>query len=122
VKRYLDRSLKPGAVLSNEPGCYIPGHFGVRIENIVCIREKKIEPLIQDDKSDGAATTSIMYLENFTMVPFCRKLIEKSLLTAEEITWVNNYHAKIVAIIGPELCKMGLLDTVKWLRRECTPL
>ena len=67
--------LKPGMVISNEPGYYKEGHFGIRIENLIYIKKNKFEEL--------------------TMAPIEKKLIKKNMLNKKEISWLNKYHAKV---------------------------
>ena len=67
--------LKPGMIISNEPGYYKEGHFGIRIENLVYIKKNKFEEL--------------------TMAPIEKKLIMKKMLNKKEISWLNRYHAKV---------------------------
>ena len=67
--------LKPGMIISNEPGYYKEGSFGIRIENLVYIKKNKFEEL--------------------TMAPIEKKLIKKKMLNKKEISWLNKYHAKV---------------------------
>ena len=79
-------ALKPGMVLSNEPGYYKDDCYGIRCENLMVVRES------ETTNSDGPT----MYeFEALTMVPFDRRLIDVSLLTQEEVEWVNNYHTEV---------------------------
>ena len=79
-------ALKPGMVLSNEPGYYKDDCYGIRCENLMVVRES------ETTNSDGPT----MYeFEALTMVPFDRRLIDVSLLTPEEVEWVNNYHTEV---------------------------
>ena len=102
-------ALKPGMVISNEPGFYKAGMFGVRIENLILVRKK-----------DNAGRGSLNWLgfETLTCVPIDTRLVEKSLLTKDEITWLNNYHSfvrqKIEPMVDPE--------TAYWLRDATKPL
>ena len=100
--------LQEGMILSNEPGYYKPGEFGIRIENLVLVVDAKIEG------SEGKYLT----FETLTHVPLDRKLVDKDLLTAREIEWWNNYHAKTREILAPQLDG----EDLAWLERECAPL
>ncbi|GAB4477036.1 MAG: aminopeptidase P family protein [Erythrobacter tepidarius] len=102
------QELFAGMILSNEPGYYKPGHFGIRIENLVLVEERQIEG--QEGKWLG--------FETLTFVPLDRKLIDKSLLTAEEIAWVDAYHARVRALLAPRL--EG--EDLAWLERQTAPL
>ena len=66
-------------ILSNEPGYYEKGKFGIRIENLIRVKKTK----------KGIA------FEDLTMAPIDKELIDKSLLKKEEIHWLNNYHKKV---------------------------
>ncbi|MFN3865021.1 MAG: aminopeptidase P family protein [Erythrobacter sp.] len=102
------QELFAGMILSNEPGYYKPGHFGIRIENLVLVEERQIEG--QEGRYLG--------FETLTFVPIDRKLIEKGLLTAEEIAWLDAYHASVRALLSPRLSG----DDLAWLERETRPL
>lgn len=102
------QELFAGMILSNEPGYYKQGHFGIRIENLVLVEERQIEG--QEGRYLG--------FETLTFVPLDRKLIDKSLLTADEIAWVDAYHAKVRALLSPRL--EG--EDLAWLERETAPL
>ncbi len=92
--------LLAGMILSNEPGYYKQGAFGIRIENLVLVEERQI------DAMEGR----YLGFETLTFVPLDRKLIEKALLTAEEVAWVDGYHAEVRALLAA------------WLERETLPL
>ncbi len=100
--------LHAGMILSNEPGYYKQGAFGIRIENLVLVEERQIEG--QEGKYLG--------FETLTYVPLDRKLIDKALLTAEEIAWVDGYHAQVRALLSPRL--EG--EDLAWVERETAPL
>ncbi|NVE95198.1 aminopeptidase P family protein [Altererythrobacter lutimaris] len=103
-----DQELMAGMILSNEPGYYKQGHFGIRIENLVLIEPRAI---------DGAEDDYFGF-ETLTFVPLDRRLIEKSLLTADEIAWVDNYHVQVRELLAPQLSG----DDLAWLEQECAPL
>ncbi len=102
------QELFAGMILSNEPGYYKQGHYGIRIENLVLVEEREIAGM------EG----HYLGFETLTFVPLDRKLIDTSLLTAEEIAWVDAYHAQVRAIIGPRLSG----DDLAWVERETAPL
>ena len=100
--------LQPGMMLSNEPGYYKNGHFGIRIENLLVVEPRNIR---------GAEQT--MYgFETLTFAPFDRRLIAKRLLTREERKWLNDYHATVRAKIAPLVDG----DAATWLQAETEPL
>lgn len=101
--------LLPGMILSNEPGYYREGHWGIRIETLQVVTPA--EPIPGGER--------LMHgFEQLTMAPLDRRLIEVALLTADERAYVDAYHAEVLARVGP------LLDgTVRaWLEAQCAPL
>lgn len=102
------QELFAGMILSNEPGYYKPGAFGIRIENLVLVEEREIAG--QEGKYLG--------FETLTFVPLDRTLIEKALLTAEEIAWVDAYHARVREVLAPRLTG----EDWAWVERETQPL
>ncbi len=83
-------SLEEGMVLSNEPGLYLAGQFGIRHENLVLVRK--------GEKTDYG---QFMYLEPLTMVPFDKDAIEVSLMSPREIALLNDYHTKVYEALSP---------------------
>jgi Xaa-Pro aminopeptidase len=100
--------LEPGMILSNEPGYYREGAFGIRIENLIVVEPRAIP----------GAEREMFGFETITLAPYDRALIETALLTDDEWTWIDAYHARVVAEIGP------LVDaaTRAWLAEACAPL
>jgi Xaa-Pro aminopeptidase len=94
-------SLKPGMVISNEPGYYKAGSYGIRIENLVCVME-----------------STSLYLETLTLAPINRALINTELMEESEIDWVNSYHAKVLEKISPLVDK----NTQSWLLKATAKL
>ncbi|KAG4414231.1 hypothetical protein IFR04_012637 [Cadophora malorum] len=109
--QYSEVPLAPGNVISNEPGYYEDGSFGIRIENIVMVKEAETKHKFGDKPYLG--------FEHVTMVPYCRKLIDESLLTRREKHWLNEYHADIHAKTK-DFFEPGSL-ALKWLERETEP-
>ena len=83
--------LEVGMILSNEPGYYKEGEYGIRTENLIIVRESKI----------GAPR--FLEFETITLCPIDLRLIDDKLLTAEERTWLNAYHQRVWKEIGPSL-------------------
>jgi Xaa-Pro aminopeptidase len=110
--QYSEVPLAPGNVISNEPGYYEDGSFGIRIENIVMVKEVETKHQFGDKPYLG--------FEHVTMVPYCRKLIDESLLTRREKNWLNEYHADVHAKTQ-NFFPAGSL-ALKWLERETTPI
>ena len=103
-----DEPLQPGMILSNEPGYYKTGDYGIRIENLVLVVEREI---------DGAEKQMLGF-ETLTFAPIDRRLIDAEMLDLEELVWLNCYHAHVVARIGPKLEGADL----EWLRAACAPI
>ncbi len=103
-----DEPLRAGMFLSNEPGYYKPDAYGIRIENLVLVEERMLP---------GAEATMLGF-ETLTCAPIDKTLIDAMLLTPDECAWLNDYHAKVRAIVSPQLSG----DAHLWLERVCTPL
>lgn len=102
--------IKPGHLLSNEPGYYKDGDYGIRIETVMITTE-----------SDLSYNGKKFYqFETITRVPFCNKLIDIKLLTNDEISWINNYHKAVWDDLNKSFDKSSYV--YKWLKRETTPL
>lgn len=102
--------LKPGMILSNEPGYYREGAFGIRIENLIVVQEA---PAL-----DGADDRPMFAFETLTWVPIDRRLIDTSLLSNDEIEWLNAYHAACRDKIVSRLSEPARV----WLRQATEPL
>jgi Xaa-Pro aminopeptidase len=102
------QELVAGMFLSNEPGYYKTGAFGIRIENLVLVEPREI----------AGAEGPYLGFETLTHVPIERALVEVALLSGEEIAWWNAYHARVLAIVGPQVSG----DTLAWLEAQCAPL
>jgi Xaa-Pro aminopeptidase len=103
-----DEPLKAGMFLSNEPGYYKTGEYGIRVENLVLVVPVEIE----------GAEKKVLGFETLTFAPLDRKLIETGMLSAAERQWVDNYHARVLAIVGPQL--EG--EAKAWLEAQCAAL
>ncbi|MEO0999371.1 MAG: aminopeptidase P family protein [Pseudomonadota bacterium] len=102
-------ALEPGMMLSNEPGYYREGAFGIRLENLVVI-----EPATVPEGGDRP----MLSFETLTYVPIERRLVMPALLTAEERAWLDGYHAEVAAQIGPRV-EGAAAD---WLAAATAPL
>merc|ERR1712223_1015983 len=109
-----DPGLQVGMVLSNEPGYYQDGEFGIRIENLVHI--------VKADTRHNFRDRGYLTFEDLTVCPIQQKLIDPTLLTQEEISYINQYHQKCLDMVGPLLREMGKSDGLKWLIRETNPI
>jgi len=101
-------ALQAGMILSNEPGYYKAGEFGIRIENLVLVQNADIV----------GAEGEYLEFENLTFAPLEPRLIDISLLTDGEIRWVDDYHIEVLNKISPQLSG----DDLTWLREICKPL
>ncbi|MBR0652855.1 aminopeptidase P family protein [Roseomonas terrae] len=100
--------LREGMILSDEPGFYAAGEYGIRLENLLLVLPADLPQ----------ATRPFLCFETLTLAPFDRALIEPSLLTSTERAWLDAYHARVLAEVGPELDAA----TADWLRAACAPL
>src|SRR5205085_1862455 len=91
ISRLGTAPLKRGMILSNEPGYYKAGHYGIRIENLVLVTEARIE----------GAEKPMNAFETLSLAPIDTRLIEPALMTAEEIAWLDAYHARVAATLMP---------------------
>jgi Xaa-Pro aminopeptidase len=95
-------------ILSNEPGYYKAGAYGIRIENLILVAPRTVE----------GAEKSLLGFDTLTFAPIDRNLVEVSLLTAEERAWLNEYHARVLEVVGPQLDG----EALDWAKEACTPL
>ncbi len=102
-------ALEPGMIVSNEPGFYKTGEFGIRIENL---------EVVTPPAKIAGGDREMLSFETLTFVPMDRRLIVKALLTPPELAWLNSYHAKVMASIGPDLGP----DDRAWLERATASL
>jgi len=103
-----DEPLAAGMILSNEPGYYKTGEYGIRIENLVLVVEKHV----------AGAEKPMLGFETLTFAPIERRLIATEMLAKRELEWLNDYHAEVVARIGSQLAS----DDRAWLEAACAPL
>src|SRR3954451_23293059 len=103
-----DEPLQAGMIISNEPGYYKTGEYGIRIENLVLVCERQIE----------GAEKEMLGFETLTFAPIDRRLINAQMLEPEELIWLNCYHAHVLVKIGPQLNG----DDLAWLQAACAPI
>ena len=96
-------ALEPGMVISNEPGYYKTGEYGIRIENLVAVREATDTP--------PGAEKPLLEFETLTLAPIDLDMVDESILTAPEKAWLNGYHAQVRAKVGP----LVDAETLVWL-------
>lgn len=100
--------LMPGMILSNEPGYYKTGEYGIRIENLVLVEKRDI----------AGAEGDFYGFETLTFAPIARDLVDVALLSPEERDWLDAYHAKVREVLAPQLSG----DDLAWLESACAPL
>jgi Xaa-Pro aminopeptidase len=103
-----DEPLQAGMIISNEPGYYKTGEYGIRIENLVLVVRREIE----------GAEKEMLGFETLTFAPIDRRLIDVEMLEPEELVWLDCYHAHVLARIGPNLSGADLA----WLQQACAPI
>jgi Xaa-Pro aminopeptidase len=110
-----DVGLEPGMIASNEPGFYLAGEYGIRIENLVLV----YEVLSAEDTAFGP----FYGFEDLTLVPYCRNLIDSRLLTENERAQVDAYHARVRDAVLPRLATYPDAEAARaYLLRETAPL
>jgi Xaa-Pro aminopeptidase len=102
-------ALLPGMIVSNEPGYYKEGEYGIRIENL---------QVVTPPAEIGGGERPMLGFETLTLAPIDRNLVETALLTAEELNQLNAYHARVLEEVGPLVDE----DTRTWLQVACKPL
>ena len=96
--------LRPGMILSNEPGYYVEGEYGIRIENLVVVRD--------------SATAGMLEFETLTLAPIDRSLVDTSIMSPTQLAWLNDYHERVWQTLSPLLSESDAL----WLREATTAL
>ncbi|MSO71821.1 MAG: aminopeptidase P family protein [Alphaproteobacteria bacterium] len=109
AKRGSTVAFKPGMIVSNEPGYYKTDAYGIRLENLVVVTEAT---------APAGAERPLLGFETLTLAPIDRALVEMSLMSTEEIAWLDAYHARVLAEIGPQLDGAPLA----WLMDVTRPL
>jgi len=99
-------ALKPGMVLSNEPGYYKVDHYGIRIENLVAVCPVE------------GGERSMLGFETLTLVPINTDLIDLDLMSPDQVEWLNDYHARVFELISP----LVDAETVIWLEKATAPV
>ena len=103
-----DEPLHAGMILSNEPGYYKQGEYGIRIENLVLVEGREI----------AGAEGRYFGFETLTFAPIDKTLVDRSLLGADELRWWDDYHAKVLEVVGPQLED----EALAWVTDACAPL
>ena len=98
-----------GMNISNEPGYYEEGNFGIRIENILFV-------------VNSQSVNGYVEFENVTMVPYDKSLLDKKLLSQDDVDYINAYHQKIFDVIGPILLEKNENNAYEWLKTATQPI
>ncbi len=98
--------LEPGMILSNEPGYYKQGHYGIRIENLI---------MVHDARPVEGGERPMLGFETLTLCPIDRRLIDVALLSEAERNWLNAYHARVLKEVGDHLDG----EELAWLKKAC---
>ena len=103
--------LQVGNVCSDEPGIYRANEYGIRIENLIAVRESK-------DLGAHATGETFFEFETLTLCPYDTNMMDLSRMTKQEIAWINQYHAWVYAEVAPLLNK----EEAAWLKEKCNAL
>ncbi|XP_063720525.1 xaa-Pro aminopeptidase ApepP-like isoform X2 [Symsagittifera roscoffensis] len=110
-----EEGLRENMILSNEPGYYESGQFGIRIESLMVYRKHVTKYTLHEGKK-------FLKPETITCVPLCRQLIDKSMLSDKEVNWVNDYHQFCWDKLTPLAEKQGKTELIEWLKKQTQPL
>jgi Xaa-Pro aminopeptidase len=105
-------ALQPGMILSDEPGYYLPGAYGIRLENLLLV-----QPAAFRDQR-----RKFLRFETLTLAPFDRALIAPELLSPDALAWLNAYHARVQAEIGSLLDPVEDAAALAWLEAATAPI
>ena len=103
--------LQVGNICSDEPGIYRTNEYGIRIENLIAVRES-------NNLGTHATGETFFEFETLTLCPYDTSMIDLSRMTQQEIEWINQYHAWVYAEVAPMLSK----EEAAWLKEKCMPL
>ncbi len=104
-----DAALEPGMIVSNEPGYYKTGAYGIRIENL--------QVVTPPEQLEGGEREMLGF-ETLTMAPLDRRLVVKAMLSKEERAWIDGYHAAVLERAGP----LVEVEVREWLEAQCAAL
>lgn len=107
--------LKSGMVLSNEPGYYVDGRYGIRIENLLEIQP--VKPPTEAANGEEKGEKEFLKFGKLTMIPIQKNLIDVNLTTDKELDWIDAYHEEVFAKVSP-LLEEGS-PAMAWLKKSC---
>jgi Xaa-Pro aminopeptidase len=102
-------ALRPGMIVSNEPGYYKEGAYGIRIENLQVVTAAQMV---------SGGERPMLGFETLTLAPFDRRLVDRELLSVEERAQLDAYHARVLAVVAPEVPE----DVRAWMKEACAPI
>jgi Xaa-Pro aminopeptidase len=111
LSRISEVPLEQGMILSNEPGYYREGAFGIRLENLIVVQPATA-------LQGGDPEREQLAFETLTFVPFDRRLIRSDMLSPGERDWLNAYHAEVLEKLAPRLS----IEALAWCQQACAPL
>jgi len=100
--------IEPGMILSNEPGYYLADRYGIRLENLLLVRVAELT----------GASKPFLRFETLSLAPFDKQLLDPAMLDTFELAWLNAYHARVLAEVGPQLDAKARA----WLTECCAPI
>mmetsp|Transcript_33619 Transcript_33619/g.79289 ORF Transcript_33619/g.79289 Transcript_33619/m.79289 type:complete len:744 (-) Transcript_33619:2983-5214(-) len=109
--------LKNGMVVSNEPGYYEDGAFGIRIENLLEMQYVNPEHNQPNEEEEKSGEKKYLKFAKLTLIPIQKNLIDVSLMTTKELDWLDAYHELVLEKVSPLLDADGL--AMKWLKKSC---
>jgi Xaa-Pro aminopeptidase len=104
--------LQPGMILSNEPGYYLEGAYGIRLENLLLVQPAEFP----------ASKRKFLHFETLTLAPFDKALIETGILSPAALAWLNMYHARVRLILSAHLDPARDAETLAWLALATQPI
>ncbi|XP_052746084.1 xaa-Pro aminopeptidase ApepP isoform X2 [Bicyclus anynana] len=119
-----DPGLRAGQILSNEPGYYKVGEYGIRHEDLVetiAVTKDTKHPRAGDLLGDYEGR-GVLGFNTITLVPHQKTCVNEGLLTDFELKYLNDYHERVFKTLGPILIERGLQEDHDWLEKECSPI
>jgi len=109
-------AMQPGMITSIEPGLYRPGQWGIRIENLVL--NVPVVPAVPDAPEGAPEHGQYLAFETLTLCPIDTRCIDLTLMRADELTWLNQYHQEVCRRLSPLLSG----DALAWLLARTEPV
>ena len=111
ISKVSEVALEPGMILSNEPGYYRDGAFGIRLENLIVVEPAEVP-------AGGDADREMLRFETLTWVPIDRRLVVVEMLSRDERDWLNGYHAQVLEKLSQQISPAAKV----WLTAACAPV